>query len=595
MTVRRLERRAGGQRRPAHLRATHQRPVCACDACPESGLVLTSSEDCNLVLWRSAAAMAACGDDAELARFALPFDDGPCSSAWLLPPRHLARLRAGPLYRLRGPQAADERAALLGDDAAGAAHALDDEFPHAEAGASRESEASLAAGLAASRAWRGPSALLLTVLRPLDAEPQCATATLWEVPLPAEPPFGADWRAADDVAPPPPSRVAMWHDIFAGPTPPQDAEEAEEDDRVGSIGATLCKSSASIAVLTPDGGVALRDLCTGEELRPEALRFARAAELRNCVCDEHASNGSRHMLLESRAQLMTLIDVEGDAQLSHFALPRQQLPLMFSERAAAWLPQASRVLITGQCVALDPLGGARDDAMRLRRATRDDGAGVSCDRNAEVAAAAAARAAPWFAHADPAVVLYRLWDCAAGAAVARVALPALRSEAEGGALSWNGNVVTLDAFTPGEDVFTALLVSPQPAGGRGRVAGALHLWRSSGGGATVKLPDTATLRPRHDEALPHPAPGEMGGGMPAAFQAMFPGVAHDPQWAHLVAALGQATLPPALPPFQFGFTEAVSWRWAVVAEYAAAGEDALHLPGSLFVLDMLGGGGRAGG
>jgi hypothetical protein len=104
LTVRCLERRAGGQRRPARL-CRHTRPVCALDACPESGLVLTSAEDGSVSLWRSAAAMAR-AEDAELGHLLVPAD-GAASYAWVLPPAHLARLRAGPLYRNRAAASAD--------------------------------------------------------------------------------------------------------------------------------------------------------------------------------------------------------------------------------------------------------------------------------------------------------------------------------------------------------------------------------------------------------------------------------------------------------------------------------------------------------
>jgi len=583
--VRCLERRAGGQRRPARLRV-HRMPVCACDACPVSGLVLTAAEDTSACLWRSAGAMAARGEAALLARVE---SEGPSSYAWLLPPVHLARLRASPLYRLRC--AAGERAAAAASetappalDAAAEAASADDAAEAAFVALSGSAASN--GGVAASRAWRGASALVVLVSRLPDSAPQCASATLWEFPLPAPPPFASvptDDDAERLAALPPPSRVAIWRDIFAGPPPPADAAEAEEDDRVGVIGPTLCKGSAMLAAIAADGGITLRDLCTGCELRPEALRDARALQLRNVVCDEHAGSGGRQMLLESRTQQMTVIDVEADAQVVRFQLPRQQLPIMYSDRVAAWLAPASRFLVTGEAVALPPYGKASNDANTLRVATRRDGPDCVCDAAAERAAAAAARDAPWLAPGQASVVLYRLWDCVRGRVAARIALPALRGEAEGGALAWNGNLVTLDALSPGCNAVSALLVAPEPAGARGRAAGALRLWRSDQG-ATLPLPDCAALQPREaDAAQPpqHPALHALFAGMdPAEWGDAPGGFGHFFPPDLLAAALGA---PP--PPFQLGLTEAVSWRWAVIAEYAA-GHNALHAPGSLTVLDF---------
>ena len=592
-----LERRAGGQRRPARLRR-HSLPICACESCPESGIVLSSAEDCSVALWRSAACMAAKAEAAELGRLFIPAD-GTSSYAWILPPSHLSRLRAGPLYRLRRADVAPADVAAEAD-AAAAAYARDESVSSRDDG-----EVPSAAALAAARAWRGPSALVVLVARLPDAAPQCATATLWEFPLPSPPPFAAAVTAADRAAVaalPPPTRVALWRDVFAGPPPPENADEADEDDRVGVIGPTLCRRSALLAVITPDGGVALRDLCTGAELQPASLREARASQLRNVVCDEHAgAAGAKQLLLESREQQMSVIDVEADAPVCRFTLPRTQLPIMYSDRVAAWLPPASRHLITGEAVNLAPYGRAINDANALRVATRRDGAWVVADRDAEVAAAAAAREAPWLAHDTPCVVLYRLWDCCTGRVVARVALPALRGEADGGPLAWNGNVVTLDALTPGQEVFSALVLAPEPTDAKGRASGALHLWRSSDG-AMTKLPDGAALRPRQTDPPPnmYPHAGGVGQFFPEIgmmHPVPHPQVPDGANWAEAAAAIEQL-MPGAFaaafggpqmasPPFQLGLTEAVSWRWAVVAEYAAGG-NALHAPGSLLVLDMLG-------
>lgn len=600
-----LERRSGGQRRPARLRR-HSSPICACESCPETGIILSSAEDCSVALWRSAACMAAKAEASELGRLFVP-DDGASSYAWILPPSHLERLRAGPLYRLRRADVAPADVAAEAD-AAAAAYTRDESVSSRDDG-----EVASAAALAAARAWRGPSALVVLVARLPDAAPQCATATLWEFPLPSPPPFATAVSAADRAAVaalPPPTRVALWRDIFAGPPPPENADEADEDDRVGVIGPTLCRRTAVLAVVTPDGGIALRDLCTGEETQLESLREARASELRNVVCDEHAgATGSKQLLLESREQQMSVIDVEADATVSRFSLPSEQLPIMYSDRVAAWLPSASRHLITGEAVPLSPYGRAHNDANTLRVATRRDGPNVVADRDAEAAAAAAAREAPWLHPKRPCVVLYRLWDCCAGRVVARIALPALRGEGDGGPLAWNGNVVTLDALTPGEDVFSALVLAPVPMDAKGRALGALHLWRSSDA-AMTKLPDGAALRPQQTDL---PPPGMYGGG--GGLGQYFPELGMEPHeappplqhgaqvpdaanWAEAAAAIEQL-MPGAFasafgghpqtvsPPFQLGLTEAVTWRWAVVAEYAAGG-NSLHAPGSLTVLDMLG-------
>jgi hypothetical protein len=83
--VRPLERRAGGQRRPAKLRA-HTAAVSICDADAESGLVLTCSDDATMRLWRSAAAMCSLGEEASLG---VCSNDNPAFAAWILPQAHL--------------------------------------------------------------------------------------------------------------------------------------------------------------------------------------------------------------------------------------------------------------------------------------------------------------------------------------------------------------------------------------------------------------------------------------------------------------------------------------------------------------------------
>ena len=85
LLVRPLERRAGGQRRPKKL-TVHSGSITSCEVDAETGLVVTSSESGSVCLWRSAAAMCALGDAAEVG---LILVDTGVTQAWILPQEHV--------------------------------------------------------------------------------------------------------------------------------------------------------------------------------------------------------------------------------------------------------------------------------------------------------------------------------------------------------------------------------------------------------------------------------------------------------------------------------------------------------------------------
>jgi hypothetical protein len=257
---------------------------------------------------------------------------------------------------------------------------------------------------AAPLRWQGPAALVVCVLRGDDATPLVRPARLWEFPLPA----GTGDGPAGAAALPPPRLAATWTDAFVGP-PRMDNPLALDADVV--VGPELCRDSASMPCIMPEGGIALRDCATGTVAPLQGAEAVTAASLRSIRLSARPG-GARHVLLESRMQRFMHLDADAGALLGDFVLPCTQRPLMHLYNFEPWLPAAGRTMLTGQLVSLPYGGSAAADAVALRAATQYDGLWTAANTAAERAAAVEARTLVTLL---PSVVLYRIIDCASGA------------------------------------------------------------------------------------------------------------------------------------------------------------------------------------
>ncbi len=367
---------------------------------------------------------------------------------------------------------------------------------------------------------------MLCVQRPSEEPTHLVVATLWEFPL-------AGGAAPSDAPLPPPRLVATWRDVYARPPPPPPAFDPDEDPRTAFMGPVLCRATATLACVTPDNRLALRDHATDELRHLRSLEDVPADTLYTVIADKHPA-GALHLLLESVHELdhdFTLIDADADVALSRFRLPPTQHPLLYSDRGLGCQPASARYLLTGEAVYLDAEATAEDDEFILSTYTAADGARCVGSLAADCAAAAQARDMPSWHGGSPTVILYRLIECLTGAIIARTALPAPRSEQP---LLFNGNVVACEILPDSGTIRTLLYA--QDAAGHAR----LLMWCCDG--RTLPLPAAATLPPRD----------------------AFYGVA----------------------PFEYGIVDAATWRFAVVSEHAE-GVFGLCAPGDVMVLDFM--------
>ena len=345
-------------------------------------------------------------------------------------------------------------------------------------------------------------AVVVTTLEDVHATRIC-TATVWEIPLPHAPPFAPD----DDVAAPPlppPFLVAAYADVFIGPSPELDDPDAfnKFHPMRAGVGPTLCTARAQLACVdATDGTIALRDLVSGETTRLRCLTaLGPATALRSVILDQNAC-GPRCMLVETMGAAdagdeTILLDAEADVQLRRWRLPRTQVPVMHTVRMASWCAPRGRCMMTAQVVPLPEVPG-RGTAAALRAAARGDGADVASDAAGEAAAARLAHsiagAVSSYEPARPSVVMYRLWDCAAGAPLFRAAVPALTSPDP--LFDSHGAIVTSDAFDPagGAAAVRTLILQHSARDNDAHLA----LWDERG--ARVPLPAAAAVAPRVGE------------------------------------------------------------------------------------------------
>ena len=352
--------------------------------------------------------------------------------------------------------------------------------------------------------WTGASALavVVTTLEDVHATRVC-TATLWEIPLPHAPPFApGDDAAAPPL--PPPFLVAAYADVFMGPSPELDDPDAFDKFhpmRAG-VGPTLCTARAQLACIdAANGTIALRDLVSGETTRLRCLTaLGPATALRSVILDQNAV-GPRCMLVEmmgaaDEGDETILLDAEADVVLRRWRLPRTQVPVMHTVRVASWCAPRGRCMMTAQVVPLPEEDPGCGTAAALRAAACDDGAACASDAAGEAAAAELAHSiarTPWVVPMTPSVVLYRLWDCAAGAPLFRAAAPALT--APDPLFDTHGAIVTSDAFDPagGAAAVRTLFLQHGAADRHAHLA----LWDERG--ARVPLPAAAAIAPRVGE------------------------------------------------------------------------------------------------